>query len=57
MRVTKFLCKAKSNTPAEPEISTSVKSNDSQERFRNFSGETSREGLSDVVFEERKYKD
>ena len=56
-RVTRFLCKARSNAPAEPEIPTSVKSNDSQERFRDFSGDNSRGDLPDVVFEERKYKD
>ena len=57
LRVTRFLCKARNNTPAEPDISTSVRSSDSQERFRDFSGNNSLGDLSAAVFEERKSKD
>ena len=41
IKVIRFLCKARNNAPAEPEIPTSVKSDDSQERFLEFSGDNS----------------
>ena len=50
IKVIRFLCKARNNAPAEPEIPTSVKSDDSQERFLDFSGDNSLGDLSDVVF-------
>ena len=59
VRVTRFLCKARNDVPAEPEISTSVISSNSQERFRDFSGSIENNGLGDLpaAFEERKSGD